>query len=316
MGVIITSLINHGSAHPHQPYKWSLIRWEDQTILGTVTIAGAPSFQTTLCEIITTDGSCWNVSSYYFCPSSNPGRSYCNFPNAYFCAYWGCETIASDWIPGAGRDKFLQVEYGPYGCKRLRNCNFLYLNVTNPNDQAWLLGKTWGVRYYENGLDRGGLILIKKEVADKPQAVGPNEVLSRNVQRIQPAENATMPTFSSLLSSDVAESDNIAESNIWEVMNASYQLLNKTNPNMTEHCRLCFSIRPPYYDAIGDLGELTRTNESNPLQCNWGKDIGVTLAQVTGSGRCVGTVPGGKRHLCDITENGKQSAEWLIPNPG
>lgn len=96
-------------------------------------------------------------------------------------------------------------------------------------------------------------------------------------------------------------------------MNASYQLLNKTNPNVTKHCWLCFSIRPSYYDAIGNPGEPSRTNENNPLQCSWGKDIRVTLTQVTGGGRCVCTVPSGKCHLCNIMENGKQSAEWLIP---
>lgn len=136
-------------------------------------------------------------------------------------------------IKGTIRDKYLAVQFGPKGCVNHRvtrwtrgvplvrgNCTFLWINVTNPTDQGWIFGKTWGIRYYEHGSDRGGFILIKKN---------------------------------------------------------------------------------------------TYSNETSPYKCSWRQEIGITLTQVPGKGRCVGTVPNGKRNVCNITENGHQSHNWLIP---
>lgn len=59
--------------YSHQPFKWSLIRWEDQVIINQVTTAGAPSFLTSLCQLAPTS-LCLNQIDFYLCPSSNPGR--------------------------------------------------------------------------------------------------------------------------------------------------------------------------------------------------------------------------------------------------
>ncbi|NWV28184.1 ENV1 protein, partial [Origma solitaria] len=78
---------------------------------------------------------------------------------------------------------------------------------------------------------------------------------------------------------------------LWKLMQASYQILNVTNPNLTEHCWLCYVIKPPFYEAIGNTGKAERVNGSNPAQCLWKKDTskqGITMAQVKGRGRCVG----------------------------
>ncbi|NXS29315.1 ENV2 protein, partial [Pomatostomus ruficeps] len=79
---------------------------------------------------------------------------------------------------------------------------------------------------------------------------------------------------------------------LWKIMQASYKVLNKTNPNVTEHCWLCYDVRPPYYEAIGVDAKAKWVNSSNPAQCDWkkGKDQqeGITLSQVTGKGRCIG----------------------------
>ncbi|NXB34731.1 ENV2 protein, partial [Eulacestoma nigropectus] len=75
---------------------------------------------------------------------------------------------------------------------------------------------------------------------------------------------------------------------------ASYQILNATNPNLTERCWLCYDIQPPFYKAIGVAAKPIKINGSNPSQCLWKKESGegpsqgITLAQVTGKGRCVG----------------------------
>ncbi|RMC00731.1 hypothetical protein DUI87_22412 [Hirundo rustica rustica] len=46
----------------------------------------------------------------YWCPASNPGKSYCSHPKYGYCGYWGCETIVTSdrWQPQQP-NKFLQV---------------------------------------------------------------------------------------------------------------------------------------------------------------------------------------------------------------
>ncbi|NXW11868.1 ENV2 protein, partial [Fregetta grallaria] len=74
-----------------------------------------------------------------------------------------------------------------------------------------------------------------------------------------------------------------------KMMQVSYQLLNKTNPNLTERCWLCYGINPPFYEAVGVDDAPTRVNDPNPVQCVWDVEKqGITLAEVVGSGVCVG----------------------------
>ncbi|NXH87747.1 ENV2 protein, partial [Edolisoma coerulescens] len=79
---------------------------------------------------------------------------------------------------------------------------------------------------------------------------------------------------------------------LWKLIQASYQVLNVTNPNLTENCWLCYTIQPPFYEATGVTAEPKKINGANPSQCLWQKGSnqtqGITLAQVTGKGRCVG----------------------------
>lgn len=177
--------------YTHQPFKWSLIRWSDQKILQSVSVAGSPAFQVYLCDLVPTY-PCLKKLGFYMCPASNPGKSYCYWPGHYYCAYWGCETIAYGFTPGGGSDKYLRVGWGPGGCQPPEigsdtgishpgNCEYLYLNVTQPHDGGWLIGRTWGLRYWETGTDRGGLIVIKKEpLPSDYQVVGPNSVIGKD----------------------------------------------------------------------------------------------------------------------------------------
>uniref|UniRef100_A0A8C5U1K3 Envelope glycoprotein n=1 Tax=Malurus cyaneus samueli TaxID=2593467 RepID=A0A8C5U1K3_9PASS len=162
----------------------------------TKIVPGSPNFTAYLCDLVPVK-PCLNLISFYFCPSSNPGRGYCNYPNSYYCAYWGCETVASSWEPGAGRDKYITVGWGPFGCTPAHGiargtCHWIYINVTLPDDRGWLLGKTWGMRYLEPGTDRGGLIVIKKEpIPNDPQPIGPNRVIA-NAVTVQNKEFANL----------------------------------------------------------------------------------------------------------------------------
>ncbi|NWV25197.1 ENV1 protein, partial [Origma solitaria] len=75
----------------------------------------------------------------------------------------------------------------------------------------------------------------------------------------------------------------------WKMMQASYHILNKTNPNLTEHCWLCYGMTPPFYEAVGVGATPTQLNGTNLAQCKWDTEKqGITLTQVVGSGVCVG----------------------------
>ncbi|NXY91926.1 ENV2 protein, partial [Alcedo cyanopectus] len=79
---------------------------------------------------------------------------------------------------------------------------------------------------------------------------------------------------------------------LWKIMQASFGILNKTNPELTKDCWLCYNIRPPFYEGIGITSKVKRMNGSNPNQCLWKQNKantpGITLSQVTGKGRCIG----------------------------
>ncbi|XP_040981263.1 uncharacterized protein LOC115344579 [Aquila chrysaetos chrysaetos] len=182
----------------HQPFKWSLIQLEHSVVIQTRITPGAPSFTAHLSSLIrsyhgwapideNTRKYTVQHKAFYMCPANNPGKEYCNHPAEYYCAYWGCETIASEWAPGGGKDQFLTVGWGPSGCQkptygpqgtiRGGTCWHIYLNISKPEDLGWTIGRTWGIRFWEPGTDTGGIILIRKEpVPNEPSGVGPNPV--------------------------------------------------------------------------------------------------------------------------------------------
>lgn len=182
--------------NPHQPFSWTLVNWETQKVLQTNVTSGPPSFSFFLCDVIQMR-PCLNLRAWYLCPASNPGKSYCNYPNEYYCAYWDCVTLAIAWKSNI-EDPFLDAKWGPPGCKRpvydstggsswslseppSDACKYVTVTVKQPNHQGWITGKTWGIRIWEPGKDRGGLFYIKKsEVKTPHRAVGPNQVLTNS----------------------------------------------------------------------------------------------------------------------------------------
>ncbi|NWX94534.1 ENV1 protein, partial [Nothoprocta ornata] len=71
---------------------------------------------------------------------------------------------------------------------------------------------------------------------------------------------------------------------------AAFHILNASYPNLTEHCWLCFDIRPPFYEAIGISKKPVKSNGTNPPQCDWKETNkpGITLNSVSGKGYCIG----------------------------
>lgn len=99
-------------------------------------------------------GGAMNLKATYWCPSSNPGKSYFNYPEEYYCAYWSCETIATK--PGRGIpnvDKYLQVTWMPENCQKptysydgglnhAGTCKSLRVTILQPQDPGWTIGRT------------------------------------------------------------------------------------------------------------------------------------------------------------------------------
>ena len=307
----------------HQPLKWTLVRVEDSKVIRTNITPGAPTSVVTNCDLLepTLGDLCKgpysrvlnNLKATYWCPSSNPGRGYCNFPGYFYCAYWGCETIATSWeVPI--EDKNLAVEWNPRNCLQQRydvaqDAPCTALNITikirNPSDPGWTVGRTWGVRLYESGTDSGGLIFTKKEeVRGPPQGITPNPIIGGPATATSLAETTE---------------DRTGEPPLWKAMQATCNSLNQTNPNLTTHCWLCYDVKPPFYKAIGVNTTHRLDDRTAPPQCSWeDKKRGITMQHVSGSGVCIGKVRGQKWKLCSFISPTlrKTNEKWVIPFEG
>lgn len=179
--------------HPHQPFRWVLRDpRNDDRVLKENTTAGAPIFTVTVGDLFPMVGGSKSKSLWgtYWCPSSNPGKSYCNYPGYWFCGYWGCETIVTSdrWKPER-EDNFLRVTWGPNECDRPKfasdgmihhkgSCTHLILEIKNPTDKGWAVGKVWSVFIHKAFTDVGVVIQIIKLLPQAPQAVGPDPILN------------------------------------------------------------------------------------------------------------------------------------------
>uniref|UniRef100_A0A8C0BM46 Envelope protein n=1 Tax=Buteo japonicus TaxID=224669 RepID=A0A8C0BM46_9AVES len=313
MVLVIVTYSHPVYSHGHRPFKWTLIQLESSKTIQTKTVQGAPQFNITYCGIFRRQKDPCYPTQVYLCPSSNPGRPHCNYPGYYFCGHWGCETLATAWTPPVP-DKYLKIEWGPPKCTS-------YYIVLNPEDPGWVLGRTWGMMSWTTGKVMGTLIQIKKEMAPSEELspVGPNTILTGELGTKQIKTELVVNE-----TQDVADNTNslngqrdIEPNSLWKLMEVSYQVLNQTNPNLTDHCWLCFDTKPPYYEAIGIGNSFKLTNGSNPPQCNWENGTqGISMQQIMGKGKCVGRIPIEKQHLC-LNPNGQiriqRPAQWLIP---
>lgn len=204
--ITLVVLISTTLGNEHQPFNWTITRWDDWKLLRSTFTAGAPTLTIPVLELFgpalvykgPPEGkeeaqADTEITDTYWCPSSNPGKRYCDYPGHYYCGYWGCETIVTGgWTP-QHPDKFLKVEWGPEKCKRpvhdfaggiinRGTCTHLRVIILLPHDIGWLVGRTWGVRLWEKGTDRGTLILIKKEETKQTTAIGPNVVLTNRLK--------------------------------------------------------------------------------------------------------------------------------------
>ncbi|RMC02617.1 hypothetical protein DUI87_20772 [Hirundo rustica rustica] len=117
--ILVLDLVGRGQAnvvyYPHQPFRWVLRHLSSDEAIKEIITVDSPSFEFKLTDIFPSqlgfpkigDSSLYQT---YWCPASNPGKSYCSHPKYGYCGYWGCETIVTSdrWQPQQP-DKFLQV---------------------------------------------------------------------------------------------------------------------------------------------------------------------------------------------------------------
>lgn len=108
--ILLLQLLGRGQAnaehHPHQPFRWVLRHLSGNNAIKETITPGSPSFEFKLKDIFPSYLQFPNFGDFslyqtYWCPASNSGKSYCNYPGYGYCGYWGCETIVTSdrWQP-------------------------------------------------------------------------------------------------------------------------------------------------------------------------------------------------------------------------
>uniref|UniRef100_A0A663F1M2 Uncharacterized protein n=1 Tax=Aquila chrysaetos chrysaetos TaxID=223781 RepID=A0A663F1M2_AQUCH len=325
--------------HNIEPGEWVMVKaWREESL--------KPKWEGPYLVLLTTETAVrtaergWTHASrikgppIYICPASNFGKGYCNQPGHFYCGYWGCETWASDWnTPG---DKHMSIEWMPKGCERPTighdghiyghcndegYCKNISIVIKDPENDQWLAGKYWGIRYWEPGPDRGGIFMIsKRPLPHDPHPIGPNPILNPVLPTLPNKNHESTQEIP--LAVMVHESE--LQDPLWDMMQTSYLALNSTRPDLTEDCWLCYNVRPPYFEAIGKTSKIRWSNGTNPQECDWGeknRTRGITLQMVTGQGRCIGKVPINYQPLCNqtisnyaISQHKIQGSKWAIPS--
>ncbi|XP_053790720.1 uncharacterized protein LOC128783715 [Vidua chalybeata] len=203
--ILLLGLIAEGRAnpdyHPHQPFRWVMQHLSSDKVFKEITTAGTPSFVFHITDLFPGRPKLRPHHPHimymylsYWCPASNPGKKYCNYPGWGYCGHWGCETIVTDARPsGEGwepqePDRFLQFTWAPTGCKKpafkggvydnyhtqpkYRKCTDYNMTVLQPEHPSWATGRTWTVvlkgpkelvSFVQARLERANILFIGRQ---------------------------------------------------------------------------------------------------------------------------------------------------------
>lgn len=309
--------------NPHQPLlqTWQVLGPDlDQVLFTTSKIAPPgtwwPNLAFCLKQIIPTSIPPNQIRSYgfYCCPEHNK-QTICGGPASHYCAKWSCvSSNDGDWkwdseythdratfsFENSGPGRYVIIEpYRRLDC-RPADLDRIRIEFTdtgkNYDTQAWMRGMRWGIVFNGYNNKPGSSVMVRLSLSSPPaQPIGPN-VLAE-----EPPSTSNTP-----IPPDT-------KNRLFSLIQGAFLVLNRTNPNVTQSCWLCYASSPPYYEGIAQTRGYNKTTDSS--QCPWGENRKLTLTAVSGSGLCLGQVPHDKQHLCNQTQTVQpmKDNQYLIP---
>ncbi|XP_008837633.1 MLV-related proviral Env polyprotein-like [Nannospalax galili] len=286
-----------------------------------------------VCKVLSPGAPCvwddWDGETVYVCPGTgrDVSENYrCGGPEYGYCYHWGCETTGSVyWNPSSTWDliKVSKVQSGSQSSCRNNEggrCNFHQLQFTEKGKQGLFL-------YRKTTYDPFGLFMLKREIATiSPSPIGPNRILTGLLGSDPPSgtqipgamtpvtpvgAHPSHPNHTSGASSRARAGDRLLN-----LVLGAHSALNQTAPERAKSCWLCLAAAPPYYEGIATLGNYSKVTVSEP-RCHAGTPHPLTLAEVSGSGLCLGKPPQTHTHLCNKTiDFPQEQGSYLLPQPG
>uniref|UniRef100_A0A8C9AUF4 Uncharacterized protein n=1 Tax=Prolemur simus TaxID=1328070 RepID=A0A8C9AUF4_PROSS len=260
----------------------------------------------------------WN--GFYACPGFRTGemRCTCGGIESFYCAAWRCVTTNDGEWRWKVQPLFIKMSY-VRPCSRTRyasDCNLICVRFTDEGkkDRRWVSGLSWGVYLYQHPYF-GTVIQLKLRVSPISGAVGPNPVLGGKQDSPRPTVAPLSLSRTPVAEAGTQVTPRADESGdpLWKTLTAAYEALNRSNPNATEACWLCYDIRPPFYEAVG-------------VHCTWDctcplLHVGLQRprADTSGShrnGTCVGKVAPSHAQICAKVHpsvNPTGGTKWLVP---
>ena len=262
---------------------------------------------------------------------------------SHYCKSWGCVTSNDGyWKWSVTKPDLINMSFmgplpesdwqgqpfNPGQCSDQVQLSFTQQGQT---ESRWVSGLSWGVMIHDtHGTVSNSTMLYVQRVLQPAQThvVGPNQAVasrpSPNQFTTPPcpsphgANVVTSPTPTPSLQLTRTDPPETQEP-LWALIKESYGALNHSNPNVTQSCWLCYTLHPPYYEAVGLNATYNLSTLSNPSQCSWGdRKVGLTMKEVWGLGTCLGTVPMDKQTLCAQTGNDTNftNKTYVIPKIG
>ncbi|XP_045139880.1 MLV-related proviral Env polyprotein-like [Echinops telfairi] len=255
LSLVVTGLSSiEAASNPHnsKEYMWTLSLTRSGASLQQIvsqTSKEAPVFKVDLCQLMNKDwkvvsrGGCTThegkeILAYtpiYGCPRTFGTSTYlptCGTYEDYYCAKWGCETIAG-WLPASQKDRLITVS-------RISSTTTIQIAVLQPNSFVWQGGKTWGLRLWTYGHNPGAEITIQKTEMPRPKiSVGPLNQVPVIAPRARPTLTRPPPTTSGPTpppnTAKISDLDvpKIEEKPVLKTLDIMFSFLNHTNPNAT-----------------------------------------------------------------------------------
>ena len=335
--------------NPHQPFNltWRITHYNTHEVLNETSHVAPvgtwfPDLYFNLDKIAMVDdmeGGEWrkrarrvsiSQNGFYACPGFRTGemKKTCGDITSLFCYSWSCVTTNDGKWKWATKPWYITMSY-VQPCTRSRysaNCNLVRIKFETvaKSDTRWTLGLIWGLYLYQKPLF-GVPIRIQLIVSpiEAPVAIGPNQVLLKAPQ--PPKPKAPQPPQQPKVPQGTPPPLKPASPNVTHqplapglgdrllnLIKGAYFALNQTKPESTSSCWLCLATGPPYYEGVASTNSFS--SSTNPTGCVWEQHKKLTLAEVSGTGTCIGQVPPSHQHLCSVTMKVPSSTHYLIPS--